>query len=153
MRPKKRKRAQSGSVMVEFTLSLSVLIPLFLGTWTYGYSFYRYSELENAVRAGARYASLQKYDSATSTPSSAFLTAVRKMTVYGDPAADPNTATPVVPGLTTGNVRLAVTFTSGAPRGMTVAIDNYTLPSFIGSVTLHNKPSVGFPFLGIFGPP
>src|SRR5690348_2791529 len=93
-----------GSVMVEFTLSMLVLIPLFLGGWAFGYTFFQYSELESAVRAGARYASTLNYDSLSNTPSAAFLTAVQNMTVYGDPNANPATATPVVSGLTTANV-------------------------------------------------
>ncbi len=139
--------------MVEFTLSLGFLIPLFLGTWSFGYAFYLYSELENAARTGARYASLQTYDSATTTPSSAFLTAVQKATVYGDPAADTSSATPLVPGLTTSNVQLAVTFTSGVPSAVTVSITNFPLKTYMGSVTLTNKPYVWFPFVGTFGPP
>ena len=146
-------RRRAGSVMVELTLSLSVLIPLFLGGATFGYTFYLYSKLQNAVRAGARYASTIKYDSATTTPSTAFETAVQKMTVYGDPAADTSTATAVAPGLTTSNVNLVVTFTSGAPSGMTVAISGYTLPVYTGTVTLNNKPYAWFPFAGFYGPP
>jgi len=140
--------------MIEFTLSLTFLIPLFLGLWSFGYSFFQYSELENAVRSGARYASLQTYDSASATPSSAFLTAVQKATVYGDPAADTSSATPVVAGLNTSNVKLTVTFTStGAPSAMTVSITGFVLKTYVGSVTLNNKPYVWFPYLGTFGPP
>ena len=67
-----RRHREGGSVMVEFTISLTFLIPLFLGAWAFGYTFYQYSKLENAVRAGARYASLRTYDSSTSTPSTAW---------------------------------------------------------------------------------
>ena len=77
MRRNGQARRRSGSVMVEFTVATSVLIPLFLGGWAFGFTFYQYVQLENAVRSGARYASLRTYDSATSTPSSAFLTAVQ----------------------------------------------------------------------------
>jgi Flp pilus assembly protein TadG len=139
--------------MVEFTLSMLFFIPLFLGLWAFGNCFYQYSQLENAARAGARYASMKIYDSWTATPSSQFLASVQKMTVYGDPNADPANATPVVPRLTTDNVNLAVTFTSGAPTAVTVSINNFDLPTYMGKVTLRNKPYVWFPFLGIFGPP
>jgi Flp pilus assembly protein TadG len=142
-----------GSVMVEFTLSLTFLVPLFLGLWEFGFAFYQYSKLENGVRAGARYASMKRYDSANTTPTASFLTAVQRMTVYGDPNADPTKATPVVPGLTTDNVQLGVTFSRGAPSTVTVAINNYQLPTYIGKVTLRGKPYVWFPHLGMFGPP
>jgi Flp pilus assembly protein TadG len=149
----RRTRRTSGSVVIEFTLSVLVLAPVFLGVSAYGYSFYVYNKLVNAVRGGGRYASTLTYDSATATPSSQYLAAVQKMTVYGDPAADAATATPLAPNLTTGNVVVTMTFASGAPSTVTVAINNYTLPSVPATVTLVNKPYVWFPFVGQFGPP
>ena len=143
---------QRGSVLVEFTLSLSFLVALFLGIWQFGYAFFLYAELEQSVRAGARYAAQLKYESATSTPTSAFLTAVKNVVVYGDPAPA-NGATPVAPGLTTGNVTLTVTFTLGVPTGMAVAITGYQVPTYYGNATLVGRPTTWFPFVGIFGPP
>ena len=128
------------------------MVTLFLGIWQFGYAFYLYAELEQSVRAGARYAAELKYQSATSTPTSAFLTAVRNVVVYGDPAPADGTA-PVARGLTTGNVALTVTFTLGVPTGMTVAITGYQLPTYFGSATLINRPTMWYPFVGIFGPP
>ena len=141
-----------GSVLIEFTLSLTFLVALFLGIWQFGYAFYLYAELEQSVRAGARYASELKYESGNSTPTSAFLTAVKNVVVYGDPAAA-NGATPVAPGLTTGNVTLTVTFTLGVPTGMAVAITGYRVPTYFGNATLVNRPTTWFPFIGIYGPP
>jgi Flp pilus assembly protein TadG len=153
MRRTRGRSGHAGSVMIEFTLSLAFLIPLFLGVWEFGYSFYIYSALENAIRAGGRYASTIKYDSATTTPTSSFLTAVQNMCVYGDPAADTTTAKPMVPGLATSNISLTVTFANNAPSAMTVAITGFKLPTYAGTVTLTNKPYVWFPFTGPFGPP
>jgi Flp pilus assembly protein TadG len=152
MRARRRQR-RSGTAVLELTLSMMVLGPMFLGAATFGYSFYLYEKLVNAVRTGARYASTLTYDSATSTPTSAFSTAVKKMTVYGDPAANTASATAVVAGLTTSNVNLTVTFASGVPTGMTVSISGYQIPSYPGRVTLSNKPYAWFPFTGLFGPP
>jgi len=139
--------------MIEFTLSLLFLTPLFMGAWAFGYTFYQYTQLENAVRSGARYASGLNYDSATATPSSSFLTAVQKMTVYGDPAADTSTATPVVSGLTTDNVSLTVAFSGGAPSTVTVYISNFRVNSYVGKVSLNGKPYVWFPYVGYWSPP
>lgn len=147
-----RGRGLRGSVIVELTLSLTFLTALFLGTWQYGYTFFIYGELEQAVRAGARYASLLTYNSGTSTPTADFTTAVQNVVVYGDPAPA-NGAAPVAPGLTTGNVAVTVTWTSGVPTAMTVAITGYTVPTYFGSATLTGKPTTTFPFVGIFGPP
>ena len=150
MRMNVGRRRKSGSVLVEFTLSATFLIAVFLGVWQFGYGFYIYSELEQSVRAGARYASLGTYDSVNSTPM-AFLTAVQKVVVYGDPSP-PNGATPIAPGLTTANVSLTVTFTS-VPTTMNVAITGYSLPTYFGGQTLTGKPTTAFPFVGVFGPP
>lgn len=147
-----RRRRTSGNVMVEFTLSMLALAPLFLGAATFGYTFYVYSKLANAVRTGARYASTLKYDSANATPTTSFLTAVRKMTVYGDPEAASG-ATPLVAGLAPSHVNLTVTFASGAPNGVTVSISGYQVPSYPGKITLNNKPYAWFPFTGQWGPP
>src|SRR5581483_3152848 len=120
--------------------------------WAFGYTFYQYGKLENAVRAGGRYASMRTYDSGTSNPSPAFLTAVQKMTVYGDPNADTASATPVVSGLTTSNVQVTVTWASG-PKAVTVSITNFKLQSYPGAIRLNGKPYVWFPYLGQWGPP
>jgi Flp pilus assembly protein TadG len=146
-----RKR-QGGSVIVELSLSLTFLSALFLGTWQYGYTFYIYAELEQAVRAGARYASQLTYDSATATPSAAFQTAVQNVVVYGDPAPASGTA-PVVLALTPGNVTVTPTFSSSVPTEMTVSITGYQIPTYFGNATLTGKPTTTFPFVGIFGPP
>lgn len=143
-------RRRRGGVMIEFVLSLTFLITLFIGGWAYGYGFYIYGELENAVRNGARYASKLPYDSNSSTPSSTFLTKVQQMTVYGDPTV--SNGTPVAPNLTTSNVSLTVTMTNGAPTAMQVAITGYTLPGY-WNATLNNKPYVWFPYLGYWSPP
>jgi Flp pilus assembly protein TadG len=147
----KFRKRQGGSVLVELTLSLTFLSALFLGTWQYGYAFYIYGQLEQAVRDGARYASELTYDSAGSTPSAAFETAVQNMVVYGGPSP-PNGAVPVAPGLTTANVSLTVTFSSNVPTEMTVAITGYQIPTYFGNATLNGKPTTTFPFVGIFAP-
>jgi len=140
--------------MIELTLSLTFLSTMFMGVWQFGYAFYNYAKLEQAVRDGARYASVAKYDSASTTPSSTFLTAVQNVVVYGDPSP-PNSPAPVAvaPGLTTNNVVLTVTFTSGVPTRMNVAINNYKFPAYFYNVTLSSKPTTWFPYVGTFGPP
>jgi Flp pilus assembly protein TadG len=144
------RRRRRGGVMIEFTLCVTFLMTLFLGVWAYGYGFYVYSELENAVRNGARYASKLPYDSSSSTPSASFLTKVQQMTVYGDPNV--SNGTPLAPNLTTSNVALTVTMANAAPATVTVAITGYTLPGY-WNVTLNNKPYVWFPYLGYWSPP
>ena len=63
-----RRSNQRGNTLVEFALSFSLLVPVFLGVYEFGYAFYVYNEMQTAVRSGARYASRRVYDSATSYP-------------------------------------------------------------------------------------
>jgi Flp pilus assembly protein TadG len=140
---------RKGSAMLEFAIGSGLLVAAFTGTFQFGYTFLQYNNLQNAVARGARYASLVPYDSPTSTPSTAFATAVKNMVLYGTPAAG---ATPVLPGLTTGNVNLTVTWANGLPSIMTVSISGYTINSIFASSALTNKPKVAFTYQGIWSP-
>jgi Flp pilus assembly protein TadG len=149
-RRERGRRWQAGNTFVELAIFLPLWMTIVLGTWLFGYSFYIYNALEEAVREGARYASMVTYNSANSTPTNSYLTAVQNMVVYADPSG---AGSPVVPGLSTNNVALTVGFSKGVPTSVSVAINNFVVPSFLGRVTLVNKPSSTFPFVGIFGPP
>jgi Flp pilus assembly protein TadG len=142
-------RDRQGTALVEFAIGSAVMVALFTGTFQFGYTFLQYNNLENAVARGARYASVATYDSATSTPSSAFQTAVQNMVLYGSPTAG---TSPVLPGLATSNVTLNVTFTNGVPTAMTVAITGYTVNAVFTTFTLNSKPQVTCPYLGIWSP-
>jgi Flp pilus assembly protein TadG len=142
-------RDRKGSALVEFAIGSAVLVAVFTGTFQFGFTFLQYNNLENAVARGARYASVATYDSATTTPSGAFQTAVQNMVLYGSTTAG---TSPVLPGLTTSNVTLTVTFTNGIPTAMTVAITGYTVNSVFTTFTLNNKPQVTCPYLGLWSP-
>jgi Flp pilus assembly protein TadG len=147
-----RKASQRGSVFIEFALSFLVLFSIFTGAFEFGYAFYAYNTLVNAVREGARYASLKPYDSASSTPSTAFNTAVQNMVVYANPNPA-NGATPILRGLSTSNVNFSVLTNGSAPQQVTVSISNFSIDAVFGTVTLNGNPSESFPYLGIPTPP
>jgi len=147
--PFQQRDARRGSAIIEFSLSFAFLFTVFTGVFQFGYAFYTYNALENAVRGGARYASRRVYDSSTATPSAAYLTAVRNMVLYGNPSGG---ATPVAPGLTVDKVSVSVTFERNVPRLVTVVISNYQIDAVVTSLSLTNKPKVSFPFLGRYAP-
>jgi Flp pilus assembly protein TadG len=147
-----QKDNQKGSVFIEFALSFLVLFSIFTGAFEFGYAFYAYNTLVNAVREGARYASLSPYDSGSSTPSTAFNTAVQNMVVYANPTP-PDGATPILRGLATSNVNLSVTTNGVAPLQVTVSISNFSLDAVFGTIQLNGNPSETFPYLGIPTPP
>ena len=148
----KRESREKGSIFVEFALTFLVLFAVFTGAFEFGYAFYAYNTLVNAVREGARYASMKPYDSATSTPSTAFSTAVQNMVVYSNPNPAQGAA-PILAGLSTSNVNVAVISNGAQPLQMTVSISNVSLDAVFGTITLSSKPSVSFPYLGIPTPP
>lgn len=144
----RRRRRERGNALIEFAIAFGFLFPVLTGTFQFGYAFFLYNTLQNAVRDGARYAAFKTYNSDTSTPSAAFSDSVKNSVVYGDPAGG---QTPVVPGLTTANVNLTVTFTNGVPKIMTVRIQNYTMDAFLRTFTL-NRPSASFNYVGVYAP-
>jgi Flp pilus assembly protein TadG len=143
-------RSRRGSVLVEMTMALPFLSLLFVGTWQFGRAFWLYSELENAVRAGARYASNRIYSSSTETPTADFVNAVKNTVVYGD--AFTNTGTPVVANLTADNVQITISgfAVQNAPEFVRVCIiGNYDLGTF-WHVQVNGKPCAEFSYVGIY---
>jgi Flp pilus assembly protein TadG len=143
------RRGRAGNIMLEFALGSGLLVAAFGGTFGFGYTFYQYNSLANAVNDGARYASLRPYNSTNTTPKADFLLAVQNMVVYGNPAGG---TVPVVPGLTTSKVQLKPVFTGGVPTGMTVYINGYQIDGMFAKNTLNNKPQVTYPYIGIYSP-
>lgn len=140
-------KARSGSALVEMTIAVPLLVSLFLGTWQFGYAYYRYNELTQAVRAGGRYASLRHYESITETPSAAYTLAVQNMVVYGNPAGG---TVPVIPGLTPDKVGVQMAFVLNRPGRVTISINNFSIGTF-WTINLQGKPWADFVYLGTWG--
>ncbi|HKX27751.1 MAG TPA: TadE/TadG family type IV pilus assembly protein [Blastocatellia bacterium] len=90
-------RNERGSTIVEFAIAAVMILTVLFGVIEFARLFWTRTALMSAAHRGARYAIVRKNDTAG-------VDAVKKMTVYGDPAADVSTATPLVPGLTISNV-------------------------------------------------
>jgi Flp pilus assembly protein TadG len=91
------KRTERGASILEFAIVASIFFTVVFGVIEFGRLFWTHSALRDAARRGARYAVTRKEDAAS-------IQAVKNVVVYGDPNANPATATPLVNGLTTGNV-------------------------------------------------
>jgi Flp pilus assembly protein TadG len=150
----RRFGSRAGSSLIEFALGSGILVTLFTSTFQYGYIFYQYNAVFNAVNNGAHFGALQIYDQTSSDPSTSFKTAVKNMVVYGDPTG--TNTTPVVKGLTTSNVTITIGSTGSGttftPTSVTVAITGYTIDAVVGTLTLTNKPAVTYPFQGMYCP-
>lgn len=138
-----------GSTFVELAVSAPLFLLFVAGCFQFGYWFYIYNRLENAVRLGARYAALRSYDSSTSTPAADFTTAVQNMVVYANPSGGTQT---IVPGLTTQNVSLSVTMSNSTPYWMQVSISSFQINALYGTWTLNAKPVAIFRYGGRFAP-
>jgi Flp pilus assembly protein TadG len=126
-------RSRQGTALIEFAGSLVLISALFTGIFQMGQSFYTYGRLVDAVRQGARFASLQSEAAAGNG-------VVQKLVVYGetDPAPD---AAPLIAGLSERNVQVIVT-----GHKATVVIRDFALAGMFSAVTIDGKPSVTFPF-------
>jgi len=143
-------RSRRGNVLLEFALTSSLMMFLLLGTFQFGQALHTYNSLVNAVRHGARHASMAKIsNSGNASLSSAYVDAVRNAVVYGDPTVSDTEKVPIVPGLEPSQVDVQVEFDSGnVPRSVTVRLNSYTINAVGTSFTIQNKPSLQMPFLG-----
>src|SRR2546425_3835741 len=131
-------RCRRGNAILDFAVATGILLPALVGTFQFGYTFFIYNNLDTAVRGGARYASMQSYDSGTSTPSTAFATAVKNMVVYGNSAG---TGDPVAPGLAVSNVQVSAIMKGAIPTSITVQITGYKVDAVFTSFSFNGKPS------------
>ena len=159
MRIRLGRKGQRGNALIEFALAFTVLATLFTGVFKFGYTFYLYNSLVSGVRAGARYAAQKSYVPGSGStagnpiPSSTFVNAVKNMTVYGT-AAPTGNSLPIIPGLTTANIEVVpVVDSNSVPQAITVRISRttpFTLNAVVGSTRLVGKPSVTFPYTGVY---
>jgi Flp pilus assembly protein TadG len=125
-----------GSALIEFAVSLIILAGVFVGVFQIGYAFFAYGTLVTAVRAGARYSSLQQRGAAADPD---VAKAVRNLVVYGDPAPAEH-AQPVVQGLTIENVEIV-----NGPDTSTVSLRGFEVDALFAKLKLDGRPTVTFP--------
>lgn len=130
-------RKRRGSALVEFAGSLMLLGGTFVGVFQIGYTFFTYNTLVNAVRAGARYASLQPAGSSAADPE--FSKSVQNLVVYGDPKPAAQ-AKPIVPGLALQNVELVL-----GDATATVSLRGFQIDTLFSKINLDGRPTVTFP--------
>jgi Flp pilus assembly protein TadG len=156
MKPAIHRRGRRGNAMVEFALAAGVLIPLFVGTFQFGYTFYVYNLLCSQMRAGARYASLLTFACSSANEITSFKTAVKNVVMYGNPAG---TGTVIEPGLTASQLDVEIKDSSGnnagpsnIPSYVYVTTVNYSVNAVITTFSFNGKPIVKFPYVGRYAP-
>src|SRR3954462_15676554 len=108
-----RPASRRGNAAVEFALASLILIPMFLGTVQFGYTFYVYNLLCSQVRAAARYGSIRPFYAASSAT---YQTAVKNVVLYGNPDGS---GTVIEPGLTASNLEVLLVGSNGAAASAT----------------------------------
>ena len=148
-----RRRTQGGQALVELAFMLPVLTLLLLGILYFGFAFYTYNKLDRNIHEAGRYACTRNLLNSTNGQN-AFRAQVRNVVLYGDPTGG---ITPVVPGLTAGNIEVAFLYdgtptATSRPARIRIRVSTYTMPGTFRVITLTNKPWVIFPYLGTFNP-
>ena len=153
---KNRLGSRRGNALVEFALASLVLIPLFVGTFQFGYVFYVYNLLCTQTRAAARYASLKTFTCSNSTKITNWKTSVKNMMRFGNPDG---TGTVIEPGLDANEIDVQIKDASGndaddthVPAYVTVTTVNYGVNAIVTTFNFNNKPFVKFPYAGRYAP-
>lgn len=148
-----RNSRRRGNAFIEFALAAGLLLPVMMGTFQFGYTFYTYNLLQSAVSNGGRYAAYRTYRSASGqTDVNKFRLAVQNMTVYGSPYPASNSVA-VVKGLKPADIDVLFTLTATQiPTGVTVRVNSYTVDGVFGKYTFTGYPTFTMPYLGRYAP-
>lgn len=104
---------EAGTQLAELAIVLPVMLVLFGATAEFGRFFYTYNTLTKSTRAGARY--LTASNKATDN-------GAKSLVVYG---TTDDGASPLLSGLSTGNVQITREGPTGFPETVTVEISGY----------------------------
>lgn len=160
-----------GSVMVEFTLIVPLLVALLLGAVFFGRDIHTYNRLEESVRMGARFAAMQRYDANSgadpaptkcasctfAVTTGTFATRIKNVVAYGcEPGTSSSTGCtdlPVVESVSPANVNVVLNIVNWVPVSVRVSVTNITMPTPFGNLTLNDKPGTTFPWVGTYMAP
>ncbi|WP_171011793.1 TadE/TadG family type IV pilus assembly protein [Pseudomonas sp. 2FE] len=143
-----RPRAQRGVAMVEFAITLPLLLLMLLAIGEFGRMLYQYNSLLQASRDASRYAAGAVWDSGTE-PGELLKTRIKNVAVYGVPSS-PAGFPPVVPGLTAADVTVSTVGTEHVQVSITynfcpvIGAGNCggSLPGFFGNAIALNIPLI-----------
>lgn len=144
----KRAQRQRGVAMVEFAITLPLLLLLLLAIAEFGRMLYQYNSLLQASRDAGRFAAGQAWNATLGTvdlpPGGTLATQTKNVAVYGVPA-NPNGYPPVVPGLSTANVQVSAQGTEHVRVSISYLFQPVIgsgLPALIGDAIPMNFPLV-----------
>lgn len=132
----KRGRAQRGAAMVEFAITLPLLLLLLFAIGEFGRLLYQYNSLLQANRDAVRYVAGKAWNSTLGRVEldTQLQTETKNLAVYGLPVVSSGSP-PLVDGLTTGNVQVTAVGTDKVQVSTSytfVPILGSAIPAFTG---------------------
>jgi Flp pilus assembly protein TadG len=148
-----RVQRQSGMAMVEFAITLPLLLLLLFAIGEFGRMLYQYNSLLQASRDAGRYVAGKAWNRTLGkvdlTGDPQLVPRTKNVAVYGAPA-NPNGYPPVVPGLSTGDVSVSAVKDAGVDTEYVEVSITFTfrpvignsIPAFIGNEIALSIPLV-----------
>lgn len=145
----RRPRFQRGVAMVEFAITLPLLLLLLLAIAEFGRMLYQYNSLLQASRDASRYAASEAWNNGETELGEGLKTQIRNVAVYGVPSSQSGFP-PVVPGLTPEHVQVSapdaehvqVSITYNFCPVIGAGSCGGSLPGFFGNAIALNIPLV-----------
>jgi len=151
-----RSSRRRGNALIELALATTLMVPILIGTFEFGYTFYVYNLLSTQVRGGSRYASFRTFRCMDTASVDKYKAAIRNMVRTSSPDGS---GALIIPGLADANVLVEIVDQNGVaadnanvPATVTVSAVNFNIYSVFATMRVHEKPSVTFPYLGRYAP-
>ncbi|MBM3812432.1 MAG: pilus assembly protein [Acidimicrobiia bacterium] len=137
------RRSQAGSALLEFALGFAILVPVLVGAVQLTVAALQIQQLSAAVHRAARQASESDWDG----DGAQLRTEAQNLVLYG---TRQEATMPLFAGLRREHVMVETQTVSGAPRRISIWIENLELDLPAGKQTLRGKPKATFPFRGLY---
>jgi Flp pilus assembly protein TadG len=134
-----KRKSESGTAIVEFTLTATAFLMIIMAIISAGHLFFTHNALVESTRRGARYAALvAKPDSESCQNNSTTVNAVKNMVLYGTPTAGSAT---LVNNLQPSNITVCYSGDYGVGQGtVSVKIEGYSYTFAVGAFNI-NMPA------------
>lgn len=134
-----KRESESGTAIVEFTLTAAAFLMIIMAIISAGHLFFTHNALVESTRRGARYAAMQAKPSSESCQNnSTTVDPVKNMVLYGTPTA--GTAT-LVNNLQASNITVCYSSDYGVGQGtVSVKIEGYSYTFAVGAFNI-NMPA------------
>lgn len=134
-----KKESESGTAIVEFTITAAIFLMIIMAIVSAGHLFFTHNALVESTRRGARYAALvAKPGSQSCQNNSTTVDPVKNMVLYGTTTAGTST---LVHNLQPSNITVCYSNDYGVGQGtVSVKIEGYSYTFAVGGFTI-NMPA------------